>query len=291
MNKQEKNKPSIGIIGGTGLMGQWFKRFFELHGHIVEIASRKTELSIEDCAKRNDIVIVSVPMDITVDILKKIAPLVKKEGLIMDLTSLKKDPVKAMLTNSECDVIGMHPMFGPGVKSLRNQAVVLCPARGEKWVNWIETLLLKEGAKVKITTPEHHDKMMSVIQGIIHFSSITISHALKELNIDIGESQEFSSPIYKLRMDMVGRILNQDPHLYANIEILNPETPKALKAYLKTCNKLLDIIERKDKVSFVKYFNEAADYLGDFKKEAEEYSNYVIDKLVYKKEKKGEIID
>ena len=284
------HKVKIGIIGGTGLMGQWFKQFFEDYSYTVLIASRKTALSVEECAKQSDVVIVTVPMDATTEVIEKIAPLVKEEGLIMDFTSLKMEPVEAMVKYSKCSVIGMHPMFGPGVKSLRNQAVVLCHARGEKWLSWIEELLVKAGAKVKITTPEKHDQMMSVIQGIIHFSSITISHALKELGIDIKESQEFSSPIYKLRMDMVGRILNQDPGLYANIEIMNPQTPKALKAYLETCKKLYKIIESKDKQGFVNYFNEAADYLGDFKLEAEKYSNYVIDKLVEKNRKKGEIL-
>ncbi len=284
-------KPTIGIIGGTGSMGQWFKKFFENHSYNVLIASRSTDLSIEECTRQSDVVIVSVPIESTIEVIKKVGPLVKKEGLLVDFTSIKTDPVKAMLEHSNCEVIGMHPVFGPGVESLRNQAIVLCPARSEKWLRWLEEILLKGGAKLKITSPEEHDKMMSVIQGVIHFSSITISHVLKELNIDIMETQDFSSPIYKLRMDMVGRILNQDPNLYANIEILNPETPKALKAYLQTCNKLFGIIEKKDTKGFVNYFNEAADYLGDFKKEAEEYSNYLIDKLVYKKKKKGEIIE
>jgi prephenate dehydrogenase len=281
---------TIGIIGGTGLMGKWFKRFFESQGYNVLVASRKTTLSVEDCAKKSDVVIVSVPMDTTLDVIKKVAPLVKKEGLLMDFTSMKVSPFNAMMKYAECEVIGAHPVFGPGVKSLANQTIVLCPGRGEHWLDWLKKIFLKNGAKLKITTAEHHDKMMSVIQGVIHFSSITISHVLKELEIDIDESQDFSSPIYKLRMDMVGRILNQDPYLYANIEIMNQETPKALKAYLKTCNKLYNIIEKKDTESFVNYFKEAADYLGDFKEEAEEYSNYLIDKLVERKKQKGEII-
>ncbi|MBD3164906.1 prephenate dehydrogenase/arogenate dehydrogenase family protein [Candidatus Woesearchaeota archaeon] len=280
----------VGIIGGTGLMGRWFERFFTSRGYDVLIASRKTELSIEDCARQSDVVIISVPIDAAIDVIKKTAPLMKRGGLLMDFTSVKKEPVDAMLKYSQCEVVGAHPMFGPGVDSLMNQTVILCPARGSSWLKRIEKIFLQAGAKLKVTTPEYHDKMMSVIQGVIHFSSITISHVLKELDIDIAECQEFSSPVYKLRMDMVGRILNQDGQLYGNIEISNPQTTKALKAYLKTCNRLYNIIDRKDLNEFVKYFNEAADYLGDFKKEAEEYSNYLIQKLVHKKRKKGEIL-
>jgi prephenate dehydrogenase len=284
------NDLTIGIIGGTGLMGRWFEKFFVRLGYRVLIASRKTKLTLEECAKNSDIVIVSVPINATIDVIKKVAPLVKKEGLLMDFTSLKSEPLKAMLENSKCSVLGLHPVFGPGVQNLKNQTIVLCPGRGKEWQKRIQDILLKEGAKLKITSAIKHDKMMSVIQGVIHFSSITISHVLKELEIDINESQDFSSPIYKLRMDMVGRILNQNPNLYADIEIENPQTAKALKAYLETCSKLYNIIKNKDKQAFVSYFEDAADYLGDFKKEAEQYSDYLIHKLVEKKEKKGEIL-
>lgn len=281
-NRVAKN-PIIGIIGGTGLMGQWFKRYFESLGYTVLIASRKTELKVEDCAKNCDVVIISVPIDVTCEVIKQIGHLVRKDGLLMDFTSLKAEPVKAMLKFSQCSVLGVHPMFGPGVEKLHNQKVVVCPARGEKWEKWFIELMKKGKAKIKVTTPAEHDKMMSVIQGVMHFTSITMSHVLKELKIDIFESQDFSSPIYKLRMDMVGRILNQDARLYADIEILNPKTIKALSTYLKTSKRLYKIIQKKDTLAFMDYFNEAGNYLGDFKQEATLYSDYVINKLVLKK--------
>ncbi|MBW2979968.1 prephenate dehydrogenase/arogenate dehydrogenase family protein [Candidatus Woesearchaeota archaeon] len=280
-----KNKVLVGIIGGTGQMGQWFKRFFQKNGCKVLIAGRRTKLSPEECAAKCDVVVITVPIDATLVMIKKIAPHVKKDSLLMDLTSLKKEPVKAMLRYSKSEVIGTHPVFGPSVKKIKDQTMILCPARGKKWLPWLKKMLNKNKAKIKIANPVKHDRMMSVIQGIMHFGSISICHALKELGVDIINSQKYSSPIYKLRMDMVGRILNQDPKLYADIEILNSETTKALKAYLKSAHQLYSIIKKKDTKKFIKYFEEAADYLGPFKKEAEEYSNYLIEKLVEGKKK------
>ncbi len=273
-------KNLIGIIGGTGQMGQWFKNFFEKEGYEVMVAGRQTSLSHEECASRADVVIISVPINATQDVIKKVGPYVKKGGLLMDITSIKEEPVKAMKKYSKSEVIGTHPVFGPNIASIEDQTVVLCPARGKKWLEWLKKILEKHGAKIKVTSPKHHDEMMGVIQGVIHFSSITISHTLKELGIGVKESQEFSSPIYKLRLDMVGRILNQNPDLYADIEILNKNSKKAIKTYLKTQKKLLKIIQQKDTEGFINYFNEAAEYLGDFRKEAEEYSNYVIEKII-----------
>lgn len=276
------NKITVGIIGGTGQMGQWFRKFFEKNNCRVVISGRKTKIKPKECASKCDVVIVSVPIEFTVKTIKETAPFVREESLLMDLTSLKKEQVDAMLKYSKSAVIGAHPVFGPSVKAIKNQTVVLCPARPKQWLSWVKGILEKNGALVRITTPEKHDKMMSIIQGITHFSTICVAHALKNLGIDVEESLHYTSPIYKLRMDMVGRLLNQDPNLYADIQMLNPDNKKAIEEYITSTRELLGIIKRKDKAEFVKFFNEGADFLGDFKKEATEYSDYLIEQLVKK---------
>ncbi|MBI2138775.1 prephenate dehydrogenase/arogenate dehydrogenase family protein [Candidatus Woesearchaeota archaeon] len=273
-------KKIIGIIGGTGQMGQWFKRLFEGEGYPVLVSGRSTPLSFEDCAKKSDVVIITIPIDKTVDIIRRIGPLVKKEGLLMDLTSIKKEPVEAMLQHSSSAVIGTHPMFGPKIKSFKNQTIVLCPARPNSYLPWLMAILEKHQALVKISTPEEHDHIMSIVQGITHFTSIVVCHSLKDLGVPIPVTEEFSSPMYRVFMDMMGRIMSHDPNLYADIEIMNPANPHALRIFLKNAEQLLKTIEAKDKNSFNSFFKEASDYLGDFKYEAEHYSTMLIHYLV-----------
>jgi len=274
---------TVGIIGGTGQMGQFFKRFFEKNNCQVLIASRKTKLKPEECARQSNVVLVSVPVGMTTGVIKKIGPFVNKNSLLIDTTSIKKEPVDAMLRYSRCEVIGMHPVFGPGIGSVKNQTIVLCPARTRKWLKWMINIFEKNSAKVKITTPEKHDEMMSVIQGLNHFSTLSVAHAMKVLGISVKESLEYTSPIYRLRMAMVGRILNQAPLLYADIEMLNPKNKKVLEAYERSSEKLKEIIETKNRNEFLKYFNECAEFFGSFKKEAEELSDYLIGQMVKRK--------
>ena len=273
---------TVGIIGGTGQMGQFFKRFFESNNCKVLISSRKAKLKPEKCAKQSDVVFVSVPIDAAINVIKKIAPHINKNSLLIDTTSIKKEPVDAMLRYSKCEVIGMHPVFGPNVSSLKNQIVILCPARTKKWLNWIVNIFEKNKAKIKITTPEKHDEMMSIIQGLNHFSTLSVAHAMKELGISVEESLEYTSPIYKLRMAMIGRILNQEPRLYANIEIMNPKNKEVLRIYEESSIKLQKIIATKNTKEFLRYFNECAEFFGDFKEEAEKVSDYLIEQMVEK---------
>ncbi len=270
-------------------MGQWFKHFFERHGCTVILSGRKTAVSMEEAAAKGDVVIISVPMDALESVIKRIAPHVRSDALLTDLTSIKEEPIELMLEHSPSEVLGLHPVFGPSVSSMRNQTMVICPGRGNKWQGWLTSLFLKEGAKIKVTSAQKHDKMMSVVQAVTHFSSITMSHVLKELDIDVMESEDFGSPIYKLRMDMVGRILNQEPHLYAHIGTHNPYSEKAIKTYMDTCKELYSVIKKKDVDGFIDYFMVGANYLGEFKDEAQEYSDYIIETLAKKKRKKGEL--
>lgn len=122
----------VGIIGGTGQMGILFKKFFEDNNCKVLISSRSTKLKPTDCAKQSNVVLISVPIATTIKVIKKVAPYVNKNSLLMDTTSIKKEPVRVMLRYSNCEVVGMHPVFGPNVSSLKSQTIVLCPARTKK---------------------------------------------------------------------------------------------------------------------------------------------------------------
>ena len=274
-----EKKPSIGIIGGTGKTGGWFARFFEKAGYTVKVASRSTSLTPKEVASASDVVIISVPIADTVPVITELGPLVKKGGLLMDLTSIKKEPVAAMLSCAKSEVIGCHPMFGPGVSSMKGQAVIVCSARSKKWKAWLVKLLKDAGANLQEATPEEHDRMMAVIQGMMHFSSIAFCHALKELDVNINEAMRFTSPVFQLSLYMNGRILNQDPKLYADIELLNPFVKESVEAYMNSVSRLSGIIESKDEQAFLRYFGAAAKHLGNFRIKAEQESDHLIEQM------------
>lgn len=268
---------TIGIIGGKGKMGDYFAKFFKEQGYKIIVSDIGTKLSNIELAQKADVVIISVPIEHTVKIINEVAPYVKKDGLLMDLTSVKVDPVKAML-KSEASVVGCHPMFGP-TNSIKNQIIVLTHGRGTKWYNWIKKIFTDSGAIIKEVTPEKHDGLMTVIQGITHFSDITLAHTLAQSGIPIKTFLNYQSPAYRLKLNMMGRILYQDSGLYGNIQIQNPKTPQILKQYLKSVKELIKIVKKKKLKKFINYFNVGADYLGDFKEKAQKESDVLIEFL------------
>lgn len=267
----------VGIVGGTGGMGRLFADFFRKKGFKVLIASRRTVLTPEACARISDILILSVPIQNTSELCRRLGPLLKPGAVFMDFTSLKTFPVREMLRHSKAEVLGCHPVFGPRVASLKNQVIVLTPARGKKWFPRIQKIFRSGGAIVKIATPAEHDAMMSVVQGLMHATALTLIGTLQKRRVKLSELNDFSSPVYRIRMDFASRILNQDPALYADIALQNPSTLSVLRTYARVLADLTRAVEKKDRRAFIRFFQSASAYLGDLKDRAEKKTDKIID--------------
>jgi len=237
------NEVEIGIIGGTGGIGRWFADFFEKEGYTVHVSGRRTGMDMDEMAQKCHVVIVSVPIGVTTQVIEQVGPKMKKESLLMDFTSLKEEPVKAMLEHSSSEVMGCHPLFGPDVDSIEGQNIVFCPARTEKWSNWPKDIFEKRGARVFETTPENHDEMMAIIQGLNHLNTITMGLALKETGVDLTELKKFSTPIFDTKLAIIEKIFTNNPQLYAEIITLNPHIHKILDIYEKNLSQLKNLID------------------------------------------------
>jgi len=269
-----------GIIGGTGKMGQLFVPVFERAGYDVLVSGRHTSLTNKDLAQQCDIVIVSVPIRDTVSVIGEIAPLLARNQLLCDFTSLKVKPVEAML-KSKANVVGLHPMFGPTVGSLKSQTIIVCPARVEEHLlDRLVAVFRSEGARCTLTTPEEHDKMMAVVQGLTHYVTLCMADSIRRLGMDIGATREFTSPVYQIELSLVGRLLSQDPDLYADILQQNPYVPEVLEACKSSAGELAKIVGSKDPDLFRAFFEKNTRHLGPSCNEGQNMTDTLIDCMV-----------
>ncbi|MCK4928744.1 MAG: prephenate dehydrogenase [Methanosarcinales archaeon] len=269
---------NILIIGGTGDTGQWFTKFYKKHGWDVTVWGANARHDIAESLgvpfaddldteiARSDVVMISVPIDLTEQVIVDIAPKMKAGSLLMDITSVKTVPVNAMLQYAPegVEVLGTHPMFGPTIPDLQGQIVILVPVEGrsEHWLPVIRSLYEGQGAHIEVTSAREHDRMMAIVQGLTHFAYISIGGAMAELDFDVARSRRFMSPVYEIMVDFVGRILAQNPYLYAMIQ-MNPEVEAVHEAYMKVCREMSDQIKRGDVQDFVDTMKHAAVHFGD----------------------------
>jgi prephenate dehydratase/prephenate dehydrogenase len=279
----ENENVTVGIIGGKGKMGRLFADFFKQNGCKVFTSDIGTKLTNEKLAAKCDVVIVSVPIDQTTSVIKKVVQHTQKGGLLMDLTSVKVNPVKAML-KSKGEVIGLHPMFSE-TTPMRGQTIVMCPVRSKKWQAWTKKLFINAGLNIKTLTPKEHDKMMSQAQALVHFADIVFGDAMRELKTPVKTTLKYTSIASDLKIAFAGRLLAQDPNLYGNIQIENPSTLKAIKAYAKSVNTLINIVEKKDLKKFTSYFLKSQKFLKGYAKKSYEETDWMIAKILQKRHK------
>ena len=229
----------IAVIGGHGAMGSMFAQLFTELGQDVVIADLDTTLSPQDAARDADMVMVSVPMNVTEKVIREVAPLVQETGLICDLTSTKTIPVTAMCESGTCDVIGLHPMFGPNVHTLQEQRVVFVPARiapASEWDSWLRTCLLARGFTLVDSTAEEHDRTMSIVQVLTHFSTEVLGLSMARTGVSVEETLRFASPVYLIDMVMTARHFCQSPELYGSIHLANPNAKEVVTAFQESLN-------------------------------------------------------
>ncbi|NQU83068.1 MAG: prephenate dehydrogenase/arogenate dehydrogenase family protein [Parcubacteria group bacterium] len=268
----------VGIPGGNGKFGQWFVKFFNSFGYEVLVSDIDTELTNREVVEQSDVVVFSVPIGESVRVIEEMVPYAREGTVWTDITSLKVDTINAM-RKSKAEVIGMHPMFKPTMEA-KGQVVIFCTDSQSEWVEILKNAFISHGAIVKEMRPEEHDEMMAIIQGGTHLPFIAAGYAFKTLGADLEELWEIASPVYKMRVQMIGRILDGNPKLYAEIAVLNPNTKKIASNLLVAMQRLSHAIISEDVDEFVEIFKQASEFFGDFTKQAVKDTDYLIQKML-----------
>jgi chorismate mutase/prephenate dehydrogenase len=253
----------IVVVGGKGQLGRLFVQMFQLSGYQVRILGSQDWDRAAEIIEGASVVVVTVPIARTVEIIRQLPPL-PKECILCDLTSTKREPLAAMMAVHSGPVVGLHPMFGPDISSFAKQVIVVCEGRASKDYQWLLDQFTLWGAKLKVASAGNHDEAMSLVQAMRHFSSFVYGLHLKAENADIEQLLAFSSPIYRLELAMVGRLFAQDPALYADIILSSPDALGMFRRYIARFSDAVSCLERNDREGFIRQFSEVANWFGDY---------------------------
>ena len=271
-------KMNIGIIGGTDGLGKTLVYYFrdEFNVYITGTDHKKgravaNELGVNyiesnaGLANISDLLVISVPIQYTSNVIREVAPFMKSGSVMVDVTSVKEEPLKTMkeVLPENVEYIPTHPVFGPRTTRLDNQVIVLTADKKGKWYDKVYNYLASKNMRVIETTAEKHDFMMSIVQVLTHFSFISTASAIEKLKVDLTESEDYESPIYNLMIDMIARIVAQNPYLTYNIQSMNNNGPKIRNTFAEAVIELRDVINNKDEDEFVNIAIKATKHMGD----------------------------
>jgi len=287
----------VSILWGTDGFGRWlceyilkvFSEYIELTitgKSDIKWVKASEELGVKfltdnvQAVQEADIVIYSVPIAYTQDIIEETLPHIKPWAVVADVTSIKKFPSAAMQVRDDIIVIPTHPMFGPYISSIAGQAFVLTPeeaVKETKEYKFLYNYLKSQKARVIESTPEYHDKMMAIVQWLTHLNMFVVGETMKRLKFNIADSMDFISPIYKLMISSVGRYLGQNPKLYADIQMYNDEVLEVHEKFLDTAKNFHNSVQQKDSEKFCSDIIDAREFLGVANcQEGQEYTDKVI---------------
>lgn len=268
------------LVGGKGGMGRYFQECFCRAGYQVRILDKDNWPDAGQLCDGIDLAVVSVPIDVSCEVIRNIAPFMPAKAVLCDITSIKEKPLEEMLKVHLGPVIGLHPLFGPTTSCLDKQIIVATPGRNDDACQWVLDQFVTWGAVVVQSDAVEHDEIMGIVQALRHFATFAFGQFLRRRRISLSRTLEFSSPIYRLELGMVGRLFAQDSSLYSEIIFASEQRRNLLKDYIMSLHDNLEMLENDNKCLFEEEFQKIAEWFGPFGEQAMRESTFLIDKLI-----------
>lgn len=240
---------SIGIIGGKGVMGQWFSRFFAEIGYPVVLYDVDSSMTLAELSEQCDVLLISVPLSQSADVARDLVKVARSGQLIVENCSIKGciHPSFEMGIAEGVEVLGVHTMFGGDIPSIKGEHVIITKtkASGER-AQAFEDLLYKHGAMIVYSTANEHDQAVAYIQSLEHLLAIAIGDTLASEFASHEQIDAFSTRNSRQLEAIIGRIVKQSDSLIADLQMLNPQSQSARKRFLEILFKLVFALEYGD---------------------------------------------
>ncbi len=237
----------IGIVGSAGAYGRWLQRFFRECMHLQVIGHDPADPAShtpEQLLQQADVLLFSAPIRHTpaliADYVQRAAG--REAGkLWLDITSVKEAPVQAMLA-SRAEVAGLHPMTAPPkAPTLKGRVMVVCAARVDHWQPWLQELCAALQAECVRATPAHHDKVMALVQAMVHAGHLAQAGVLRGYAVELGDLSAllpYRSASFELDTAIISRILSLNPAIYEDIQFGNPHVAPMLERLIAQLQQL-----------------------------------------------------
>lgn len=236
----------ITLIGSGGQMGRWFSKYFVNLGFDVTGFDTESETttngvkvakSLISGILQADYVMLCTPTRRTPEIIRLIAKEMKRGSYLIDISSEKSKVMNSLSrTPAKINPICIHPMFGPGIRTLKNRNIVSVPVRDAK-MELNVTKKLFSGANFVTIDATEHDKKMAIILGLPHLINLCFASIIsKEGRTQLTE--KMSGPTFKMQRILSEGIMSESPDSIETI-ISNPEMRRHAEELWKDIGRLL----------------------------------------------------
>ena len=211
---------------------------------------------IRQCVTNSDLIIIATPLSSYKEIILSIKDSLKKNVILTDTGSVKKEVMKIIHNVNLTDVhwIPSHPIAGTEesgpsaghAKMFENRWCIISPPKNcaEQPVKSLKALWEAIGSKVKIMTPEEHDKILSLTSHLPHAIAYNIVRTVMSVE-DKLKHEVIQYSAGGLR-DFT-RIAASNPLMWRDIFLDNGENlSKGIDNFIEKLNELKKAVQEKN---------------------------------------------
>ena len=186
-----------------------------------------------------ELVINAVTVKYTIPAFNEILPLLPKDCIISDISSVKTG-LKDFYESTGFRYVSTHPMFGPtfaNLQQLSEETAIIISEGDYMGLIFFKDLYQKLGLNIYEYTFEEHDKTVAYSLSIPFVSTFVFAAVMKH--------QDAPGTTFKRHMRIAKGVLNEDDYLLQEI-LFNPYTHDQVSQIRTELKELLEIIDNKD---------------------------------------------
>ena len=258
----------ITVIGAGGQMGQWFTKYFaskdfEVTGYDSENKVQGKEIIESDSLVGGilnaDYVVLCTPTRRTPEIIRLIAKEMKRGTYLIEISSEKSKVVSSLSKMpAKINPICIHPMFGPGVKTIKGQNIISVPIKDAKKELTVAKSLF-EGANFVTIDAVEHDKKIAVILGLTHLMNLVFANIVSK-DEKMVLTEKMSGTTFRVQKTLAESIMTESPELIETI-IANPEIRRVAEEFWKDIGRLLTAVQESKTEEVVNYIKDCQERL------------------------------
>jgi len=259
----------ITVIGAGGQMGEWFVKYFADEGFEVtgydsenKIPGKNTIVSesLVGGILKADYVVLCTPTRRTPEIIRLIAKEMKRGTYLIEISSEKSKVVSSLSKMpAKINPICIHPMFGPGIKTIKGKNIISVPIRDAKKELTVAKTLF-EGANFVTIDAAEHDKKIAVILGLTHLMNLVFANIISK-DEKMNLTEKMSGTTFRVQKTLAESIMTESPELIETI-IANPEIRRVAEELWKDIGRLLTSVQESKTEEVIEYIKECQERLS-----------------------------
>jgi prephenate dehydrogenase len=110
--------------------------------------------------------------------------------------------------------------------------------------------------------PAEHDRKMAMAQSLMHFLTLSLGRMLQHLEVTPREAFLFATPIFRINIDLIGRLFSQDITLYAELVKDNRHAPEMVQRFAEAMEETRRAFAEEDRERVLSYMKSIGAFFG-----------------------------